>query len=367
MKNSRYKKNLSETIDRLELLTNRDAQDRIFANFVTPTEVMRQFARDFKGQSPDYPNPQDRIEFWMSYLHERRDITDDGIPYVYPSEFDQGLYGGLLGGDVRFLCNTDPGYVSSGWICSMMPPMLNALSELETLTVQQDGMWMDRYRRLLKLYSEKAQHDFGISHLIVIDSFNFVYELIGASETYIAMYTEPELLHKAIDFGYELNCLVHDIFFEMAGLYYGGTCSWVMPWIPGRIICESVDPFHMVSVDDFVKWGLEPIHRIFSRYDGGVLHLHANGWHLLEEAAKIEGLRGILLVDEKDHTPAIEQIGELQKRAAGVPLTVMMEFDDFERRLRDHSLPGNIFYYVSNTPGVDVANRCADKVREYRV
>ena len=45
----------------------------------------------------------------------------------------------------------------------------------------------------------------------------------------------------------------------------------------------------------------------------------------------------------------------------------MMEYPDFEKRLNEHTLPGTIFYFVSNTPDADAANRCADRVREYRV
>ena len=53
----------------------------------------------------------------------------------------------------------------------------------------------------------------------------------------------------------------------------GGTLSNFAQWIPGRIVSESVDPFHMTSVAYFETWGREPAERILSRFDGGVVRV----------------------------------------------------------------------------------------------
>ena len=61
-------------------------------------------------------------------------------------------------------------------------------------------------------------------------------------------------------------------------------------WVPGRIVSESIDPYHMTSVDYFEQWGREPAERILRHFDGGVIHIHGNGRHLLEAAATLQGL-----------------------------------------------------------------------------
>ena len=92
---------------------------------------------------------------------------------------------------------------------------------------------------------------------------------------------------------------VHETFFETVPSYQGGTFSNFAQWIPGRIVSESLDPFHMTSVAYFERWGREPAERMLETFDGGVLHIHGNGRHLLEAAATMKGLKTILLLDDR--------------------------------------------------------------------
>ena len=78
------------------------------------------------------------------------------------------------------------------------------------------------------------------------------------------------MLKRVIDFAFEVNVLIQDTFFDAGVLLNGGTCSNMFQWVPGKIVSESVDPFHMTSVDDFEKWGREPMERIFDYFDGGI-------------------------------------------------------------------------------------------------
>ncbi len=368
MKGIGYKANAAEALERLRLFTERKANDRIFAAFLPPSQTMKAFQRKYSGFT-DYPDPQERIRFWESMFRERIRLEDDNIPAAYPSEFDQGLYGALLGGDIRFLAVTDDGYVASGWISSMIPPLLKDWSGFPALKgkFSENHPWFQRFVRQLELMREAAAGKFGIGHIIAIDSLNFVYELVGATNTYLSLIDCPELVREAMDFAFDLNLKIHTTFFDIVGTLEGGTCSYVLPWIPGRIINESIDPFHMTSIDDFEKWGREPAERFIGRFDGGVLHLHANGWHLLESACTIKGVKAILMVNEKGCTPALEQIAALRRRAGDMPLSVMVDYREFTESLQRHELAGGIFYYVSGVPDIDSANRWMEQVRAYRV
>lgn len=360
-----YKPNAAETVERLRSLVERRAPDRIFAQFPTPTQAMRRFVQTHQSAfSTDYPDPRERIRFWDQLLAERSELEDDSIPYAYPSEFDQGLYGGLLGGDVRFLCMTEQGYNSSGWISSMIPPLLRDWSEFDHLRFDESHPWWHRYVRQLQVMSEAARGKFGVAHFTVIDSLNFVYELLGATNTYLSLYERPDMVHRAIDFAFNLNVKIHRTFFDIVPDLDGGSCGFVLPWIPGHVLCESVDPFHMTSVEDFEKWGFEPICRIFREFDGGVVHLHGSGGHLLEAVCRLPGLKAVRF--SNDWPKILDVLGELRRRAGDMPLTVNVSYPEFVEALKRHTLPGGVFFNVYGDVDVREANACMKAVRAYR-
>jgi hypothetical protein len=106
----------------------------------------------------------------------------------------------------------------------------------------------------------------------------------------MALDEHPDQVRRAIDLAFDINVRVQDEFFARVPLLDNGTASNMAGWLPGgRIVSESVDPFHMTSVDYFERWGREPVERILRRFDGGVFHLHGNGRHLLEAVCSLPG------------------------------------------------------------------------------
>lgn len=357
-----YKPNADDVLARLRLLYERRAQDRIFAAMEIPSAALAAFGKQYGEGFCDYPDPAARIEFWDRLLGERAAVDDDSIPSVYLSEFDQGLYGGLLGGEVQFMAHPE-----SGWISSMVAPLLKDWSEFDALQFDPSHPWFRRYVMQMKTFAKAAAGKFGISHFILIDGLNFVFELIGATETYLSLDEHPEMVRRAIDLAFDLNVEVQSTFFDTVAALHGGTCSNMVQWIPGRIVSESVDPYHMTSIDYFERWGREPVQRIFDRFDGGVLHLHGNGRHLLEAVCSLKGLKAIFLGDDRGYPPAIDVLDELRTRAGDVPLVVQVDFASFAEKLDRQALLGGVFYQVQGAPHADAANRCMEKVRPYRV
>ena len=357
-----YKPNLDDVLARLRSLYQRQAQDRIFAKLEVPCAALDQFQREYAEGYCDYPDPAARIEFWDRLLRERAAVEDDSVPLAYLSELDQGLYGGLLGGDVQFMAHPE-----NGWISSMVAPLLDDWSQFDQLRFDRSHPWFERYLRQLATFIEGAAGKFAISHFILIDGLNFVFELVGATKTYLSLDERPELVRRAIDFAFELNVAIQETFFERVPRVRGGTASNMVQWVPGRIVSESVDPFHMTSVDYFERWGREPVERILGRFDGGVLHIHGNGRHLLEAVSTVKGLKAIFLGDDKGFPQAFEVLDELAARTGDVPLVVQVDFQRFAEQLEAHRLPGGVLYKVSGAPDIETANRCMERVRAYRV
>ncbi len=357
-----YKPGADDVIERLNILYERRAGDRIFADFQIPTRTMDQFRADNIEGYTSYPDPHERARFWDSLLKEKSLCEDDHIPTAYLSEFDQGLYGALIGGEMQFL--NDPG---TGWISSMVKPMLEDLTQFKFQTFEESHPWFHKYLKQMEVFSEISENHFGISHFILIDSLNFVFELVGATKTYLSLFEVPDIVQKIIDFAFDLNVKVQETFFENTPSYRGGTFSNMIQWVPGRVISESVDPFHMTSVEDYEQWGEKNVQRMFSHFDGGVLHIHSNGRHLLNAVSRLEGLKAILMLDEKDNPPAFDVLPEIKKQTGDVPLVVVVNEDKFEHHFNRNTLPGGVFYWVKSTKSVDEVNRIMEGVRKYRI
>jgi len=357
-----YKQGALDVLERLNLLYERKAGDRIYADFQIPTKTMDQFRADHAEGYTSYPDPHERARFWDSLLKEKMLCEDDQIPSAYLSEFDQGLYGALIGGEMQFL--NDPG---TGWISSMVKPMIEDLTHFHFRPYEENHPWFRKYLHQLEVFSRISENRFGISHFILIDSLNFVFELVGATKTYLSLFEVPDTVRQIIDFAFDLNVRVQEAFFDNTPSFLGGTFSNMVQWVPGRVISESVDPFHMTSVEDYEQWGEENVQRMFSHFDGGVLHIHSNGRHLLKAVSRLKGLKAILLLDEKDNPPAFEVLTEIKKQTGDVPLVVCVNEDDFERHLNRNTLPGGVFYVVKSTKSVDEVNRIMEGVRKYRI
>jgi hypothetical protein len=357
-----YCPNVDAVLTRLQRFYDRKAIDQILAYMDVPTQAIETFAREHQPGYCNYPDPFERAGFWDAHLFERSRVEDDSIPCAYLTEMDQGLYGGLIGGVVQFIC--DP---NEGWISSMVAPILKKWSEFDQLKFNSENKWFRRYIDQLNIFVKKSEKKFCISHFILIDSFNFIFELFGGTNTYLSAFDHPEMVLQAIDYAFKLNVKVQNIFFNSIPLLNGGTCSVRAQWIPGKIVDESIDPFHMTSVDYFERWGIEPVERIFNRFDGGIIHIHGNGHHLLKSVANIRGLKSIYLEDDLRDSSVFERLEKIKKITGHIPLIAEIDFYDFCRALDTRLLPGGIFYIVKKVPDIKSANNCMDRVRAYRV
>ncbi len=357
-----YKKNLNDTLNRLNEFYGGRGEGKIYAQM----NVFSTFQKEYLSKNPpgerSYPDPNERIRVWDEFLKERQDIEDDSMPVCYLSEFDQGLYAGLVGGEIRFLQNED-----TIWISSMVKPFFDDLRLIKDMKLDPGHIWYKNFQQQLRVFRDYARGKFGIGHFILIDSFNFLYELRGATRAYLDAEENPDLVKTVIDFAYQLNVWVMETFFEEISLFKGGTFSNFGQWIPGRVVSESVDPFHMTSVDYFLKWGKEPIEKIFSYFDGGLIHLHSNGRHLLKSVANLKGIKAILMANDIWNPPSITLLNEFNTLRDSVPLIVPTTYQDFINSLREHSLIGNAFYIIDEVPDILVANRLMEEVRNYRI
>jgi len=116
-----------------------------------------------------------------------------------------------------------------------------------------------------------------------------------------------------------------------------------------------------------VQFMCHPENGFFGRFDGGVLHLHGNGRHLLEAVCSLEGLKAIYFGEDRGFPLAVDILDELRRRAGDMPLVVTVDFGTFAAKLERCKLPGGVLYQVQEAPDVEAANRCMEQVRACRV
>lgn len=357
-----FKRNLPDTLGRLRRWIGREGGGEIFAVFNVRTRALEKFAECYRAGYCPRPSLEERLAFWEEHLAERSQLEDDSIPAAYLSEFDQGLYGALVGGIPQYMAHPE-----NGWISSMVHPVLQRKEDLQLLHFSPDDPVFRDYLVWLDAFTQRAAGRFAVSHFILINGMNFLFELVGATQSYILIREDPAWVWQAFDLAFQVNLAVQRAFFERVPLLAGGTASNMVQWAPGRIISESVDPFHMTRVEDFETFGRPVLERIFGQFDGGVLHLHGNGRHLLTAVGTVPGLRAVFLGDDRGWPAAVDVLPELQQQSGDLPLVVQVRWDTFREKLARHQLPGGVLYHVTDAPSVDEANRLMDAVRTYRI
>jgi hypothetical protein len=356
-----FKRNAMATAQRLRMLWDRQSLDCTFAHMMVCTQTLRKFAETHVDGPTIYPDPCERIRFWESSLSETRDLEDDWLPIAYLSEFDQGIVGGALGEDMRFMMHKD-----IGWISSMCAPVMDNLADCNLLRIDPEASAIKLMDEQVRIFSDCARGKFGVAPFIIIDGMNFVAEMRGMTQAFEDVIDNPEAVVRMMDFALEFNAFLQERVRGMTDGFMGGSFVNMGSWCPGNPVLFSVDAYHMASPDFYYQWGVPHLQMMLDRFGGGLLHLHSNGWHLLPHVVKLRHLKCIYFADEKWNPRAYDQLPKLHKQAAGTPLIISCQYGEFERDLDASRLPGNVLYDVQNVPSVEQGNRLMEKVRAYR-
>ncbi len=356
-----FKKNSNEVFARLTELYTGKGMDKIYAKMKVNDPALDEFKKRYSDRETVFPDADERVNYWDKALSIYTDIEDDSIPNCYMAEFDQGLSAALFGAEVKFL------EFESGWISSMVDKFVDDLDEVRDWELDENNEWFRLYKNQMSAYLEKINNRYGIGHLVVCNGLNFLIDLVGGTQAYYEVYDNPEKVRFVIDFSVRMNKWLQKAFFDTVGSLNGGTSCIYASWLPGKIVSDSVDPFHMTSAEMFEEWGKEPIERFFSGFDGGVIHIHSNGRHLIEKVVAIKGIKCIYIGDEDFNPPhAYEILDELSLRRGAIPASITVSYEIFKDMLNKKELPTNMLYDVREVPDIESANRTMELVRSYR-
>jgi len=364
-----YKKNAEAVYARLYDFFSSEARDRICAKMhlkADPAEKQihnvekDKELNDIEISYPDFD--ENTLAEHLKSCKVFQELSDDSFPFQYPWEFDQGLYGALVGGRIKF---SDIG----DWVSSMVYPFVDDLDEIKNFKLDENHIWYKRYKDRLALYVKYLKGKIAITDVLCISGVNFLFDLVGATEAYYAILETPDKAKQAIDFSIDLNIWLRETFFQIVGLENGGTFINSVQngmWIPGRVVNESVDPFHLTSADTFEEWGRGPLEKMFGHFDGGCVHLHGNGRHLLKSVSSVKGMKMIMILEDHPFPFAYEVLDELASQRGCVPIQLRIPYDIFVSKLSAKQLPANIYYFVEAVPDIATANELMKEVIQYR-
>ena len=373
-----YKKNWQEVIERQTLFWERRLGDQILARIYVKNRPFEEWLATSKKvmpvQSKGFPDRDFVFKTWDLKLCAFKEVADDSLPVMMPTEFDEGLFGGIFGAETSFNFDSE-----SGWISSMATPFLIDYSDLDKLEIREDEIWMRELRQRLKWYAEQAQGKSGISPVISIDALNFAVMARGATKAMLDIYDNPIQLRNLCEFALELNIQLNRLQKKFIGSFNSGTFDGYAcfgSWFPSDEINISVDAFGQCRKEVYTKMGLEYTQRLIDAFGSAFLHIHGNAHHLLPEVVKLKGLKGICIVDEAPHP--FPRLAEIKQITGNIPLVTECMLDEFLESMKKGKLPGGVFYIIRGhkegrstlmSPAVKTvaeANGIMKKVRAYK-
>jgi hypothetical protein len=345
-----YKPALAEVVDRHRRLWTRRLPDGILARidpaglpFIDPLSLC--------------PDIEAMAAAWDHNYRVRAPVEDDLLPVARVS-FGSAAFGAYLGAEVTFRGG-------AGW----SRPILDSYDQLDRLHFDFQNEWIQRQQAACRAFVRVAQGKFALCETESMEGLNLA-ELLRGSAAYTDIYDHPQQLHDLLALGSQFNLRFTGMQREILApclLYQEGIFSMFRLWLPGRAAWLSVDAYGLCSPEVFRRFGAPYLKQTIDHFGGGWLHLHSAALYLLPEMVKLPGLLGIGIYDDPQAPRGFEQLAEIRRTTADIPLQIDCQAAELESGLAARSLLGGIMYMVKQ--GVETiaqANRLMEKVRAYR-
>ena len=308
------------------------------------------------AQSPDIER---MFRAWDLCYARRRELRDDSLPVAR-----MGLggyeFGGMLGGELVFSGSGAP------WLAR---PPLSRWDALDTLRLDEQNPWYRHRLEMCRYFARNARGKFGCSEADNFTSLNLV-ELLRGSQAYLDLIDNPDACRQAMMHGVEwTEKLIRVQRAELgdARVYDGGSFHNFCIWLPGNAVWFSMDSYGQCRPGLYQRMGQEFDQALIDRLGGGWIHMHSNGLHILPDIMGLRGLRGLEIWSDPPPAPApFAKLEAIRLITGDVPLMIHCELEEFEKGLRDATLPGGIIYQVDNVASVEAGNALMTKVRTYR-
>jgi len=306
---------------------------------------------------------QNRIDLMGGYIkriESRPLINDDYVPVEYPTlHLGESYCAAMLGADVSF-------YGTENYTCSGAKPLISSEKDLDKLVIDPDNYWIKFIRSALEHFCELAGGKMLIVPIISMDALNLAVELMGSTEAYTAVYENPGLLHKIMEFGVEYMAYIYKIQDDIIRPYNDKTVGADSSAFGGLLL--SVDAYTVCSPDVYKTMGFEYQQKLLDKAGYGYMHMHGFGLDtLLPLTARLRGIKDYRLgrdLKAQESLPfeSIATMREVLGEAGQISAYVSEE--EFISGIESRALPFNA-HYSCWTNNEKSANKMIEMAKNY--
>lgn len=364
-----YKRNLDETLARLEALWTRHMPDGICAVMHgMPNPYEEEWRRKWRpgplGSERDLPGSEEMFERHDMQQRARAEVEDDGLPVAYGClDWGESGFAAFLGARVRFYSRGE-----GGGTYSWAEPLLDDWSRLDRLEFESQPHYR-RFIETLEYLVSRAEGLFGINAFLRIDALTHAMELRGATQALLDIYEHPQELRALMAFSRDMNARILEREYAIIPPFRGGRFTWIGGWVPHPApVPLSVDPYVYCSPAVYRDLGHEYQAALLQGFGAGFVHVHDYRLDLLEMLRDTPGMLFAQGVESGGGlgVSAFERIAEVKRVAGTLPLLISCRYEQLLEGMRQGTLPGGVMYSVGGVPSVYAANKAMETVRRYR-
>jgi len=362
-------KNFQEAIGRNISFHNGEMTDGILLTLSLPSTSGDYYGRKnesdkiWKERECYIVEEQNRIDLINEYINKiesRPIINDDYVPVEYPTlHLGESYCAAMLGADVTF-------YGTANYTCSGAKPIIKTIKDLEKLVINQNNYWLKFIQSALKHFCELAGGKMLLVPIIAMDALNLAVELMGSTEAYTAVYENPDLLHKIMDFGVEYMTYIYKIQDAIIRPYNNQTINADSSVFGGMLM--SVDAYTVCNPKIYETMGLEYQQKLLNQVGYGYMHMHGFGLDiLLPLTAKLRGIKNYKLgrdLKAQENLP-FESIKWMRKILGDdKQMSTYLSQEEFISGINNKTLPFNA-HYSCWTDNLDTAKKMVEMAKNY--
>jgi len=362
-------KNFKEAIDRNIAFHNGEMRDGILLTLSLPSNSGDYYGRKsesdklWKKRDCHIAEPQNRIDLINEYckkIENRPIIGDDYVPVEYPTlHLGESYCAAMLGADVTF-------YGTANYTCSGAKPLIKTINDLEKLVIDKNNYWIEFIQSALKHFCELASGKMLLVPIIAMDALNLAVELMGSTEAYTAIYEDPELLRKIMEFGVEYMTYIYQIQDDIIRPYNDKTINGVSSAFGGMLM--SVDAYTVCNPEIYRTMGFAYQQKLLDNVGYGYMHTHGFGLDmLLPLIAQLRGIKNYKLgrdLKAQEQLP-VESISWMRETLGDdKQISTYVSQDEFISGINNKTLPFNT-HYSCWTGDIETAKKMIEMAKNY--